>query len=271
MNTRPIGVFDSGLGGLTAMHTLGKRLPNETFIYFGDTARVPYGGRSEATLLKYARQDVAFLKSFKPKVLVIACGTVSTTCLEQLQQENSLPIIGVVEPTCLQALHATKNGRIGMIATQASVRSGAYERMLHRLDPDVDVFCHPCPLLVPMVENGRMHRGDIVIETLVKEYLAPLKAKGIDTLMLGCTHYPLLWDVIGKEMGPSVTLISAGAAVATAVETLLEDSHMEAPQTSDSHRSFYVSDEVESFTRNASLFLQEDLHQVVRRIDIDQY
>lgn len=271
MNTKPIGVFDSGLGGLTAVNALGKVLPQETLIYFGDTARVPYGGRSPQTLLKYARQDVAFLKAHKPKLLVIACGTVSTTCLQALQQENSLPIIGVVEPACIKAVEATKNGRIGMIATQASVRSGAYERTLHQLDAKAQVFCHPCPLLVPLVENGRMHPGDSVIETVVREYLEPLQAKHIDTLILGCTHYPLLWDIIGQVMGPEVTLISAGAAVAQAVDTLLTTQDLHAPQTAKPHRSFYVSDEVESFTRNASLFLQEDLHQVVRRIDIEQY
>ena len=271
MDTRPIGVFDSGLGGLTAVRTLGQILPRETLIYFGDTARVPYGGRSPQTLLKYARQDVAFLKTHNLKALVVACGTVSTTCLETLQQEHTIPIIGVVEPTCQRAVAQSRNRRIGMIATQASVQSGAYEREIYRMDPTAQVFCNPCPLLVPLVENGRVHKGDIVIETVVQEYLAPLQAQQIDTLILGCTHYPLLTNIIAQVMGPAVTLISAGESSALALEKTLQDQHLEAPETAQGGCSFYVSDEVDSFTRNASLFLQQDLHQEVRRINIDQY
>ena len=143
MDTRPIGVFDSGLGGLTAVRVLRRILPEENLIYFGDTARVPYGGRSRETLLKYARQDLRFLRSFDLKAVLIACGTISTTSLDVLQEENELPIVGVVEPTCRRALAVTKNRRVGMIATLASVRSGAYEATLRRLDPDVEVLCRP--------------------------------------------------------------------------------------------------------------------------------
>ena len=171
MDMRPIGVFDSGLGGLTAVRSLRQILPEENLIYFGDTARVPYGGRSKETLLKYARQDVRFLRSSDIKAILIACGTVSTTSLETLQKENHLPIVGVVEPTCRRALLVTRNKRVGIIATLASIRSGAYEATLKRLDSEVEVVGKACPLFVPLVENGRFQRGDIVIETVAKEYL----------------------------------------------------------------------------------------------------
>ena len=169
MDARPIGVFDSGLGGLTAVKALRQILPEGKLIYFGDTARVPYGGRSKETLLKYARQDVRFLRSFDLKAIVIACGTVSTTSLDTLQAENDLPIVGVVEPTCRRALLMTKNKKVGIIATLASIRSGAYEAALRRLDPAVEIVGKPCPLFVPLVENGRISRGDVVIETVARD------------------------------------------------------------------------------------------------------
>lgn len=271
MDMRPIGVFDSGLGGLTAVRSLRQILPEEDLIYFGDTARVPYGGRARETILKYARQDVRFLRSFDLKAVLIACGTVSTTSLDTLQAENDLPVVGVVEPTCRQALAVTKNRRVGMIATLASVRSGAYEATLHRLDPGVEVFCAPCPLFVPLVENGRIHRGDTVIETVAREYLLPLKETGVDTLILGCTHYPLLTEVIGDVMGPEVTLVSAGEESAFELKRMLKAEGLRAEETRQGEAAFYVSDRVEDFERIASLFLREDLRRGARRIDIDQY
>ena len=271
MDMRPIGVFDSGLGGLTAVRSLRQILPEEDLIYFGDTARVPYGGRSKETLLKYARQDVRFLRSFDLKAILIACGTVSTTSLDTLQRENDLPIVGVVEPTCRRALLVTKNKKIGMIATLASVRSGAYEATLRRLDPDVEVQCLPCPLFVPLVENGRFRPGDVVIETVAREYLEPLKATGIDTLILGCTHYPLLTDIIGAIMGPEVTLVSAGEESAFELKRMLKAGGLRADERRRGEAEFYVSDRPEDFERIASVFLQEDLRHTARRIDIDQY
>ena len=271
MDNRPIGVFDSGLGGLTAVHSLWRILPEEDLIYFGDTARVPYGGRSKETILKYARQDVRFLRSFDLKAILIACGTVTTTSLSTLQAENDLPMVGVVEPTCRRAVSVTKNKRVGMIATLASVRSGAYEATLTGLDSEVEVFCEPCPLLVPLVENGRIRRGDIVIETVVKEYLEPLKAKGIDTLILGCTHYPLLMDIMADVMGPGVELVSAGEESAFELKRMLKAAGKRADETRQGTSEFYVSDRVEDFEQIASLFLQEDLRHGARRIDIEQY
>lgn len=271
MDARPIGVFDSGLGGLTAVHSLWKILPEENLIYFGDTARVPYGGRSKETILKYARQDVRFLRSFDLKAILIACGTVTTTSLDTLQAENDLPIVGVVEPTCRRALLVTKTKKVGMIATLASVRSGAYEATLRRLDPTVEVICKPCPLFVPLVENGRFRRGDIVIETVAREYLEPLKDTGIDTLILGCTHYPLLTEIIGDIMGPGVTLVSAGEESAFELKRMLKAEGLRADESRQGESEFYVSDRAEDFENIASVFLQENLRHTARRIDIDKY
>ena len=271
MDTRPIGVFDSGLGGLTAVRVLRRILPEEDLIYFGDTARVPYGSRSRETLLKYARQDLRFLQTFDIKAVDIACGTVSTTSLDALQEENDLPIVGVVEPTCRRALAVTKNRRVGMIATLASVRSGAYEAALRRLEPEVEVFCQPCPLFVPLVENGRFRPGDVVIETVAREYLAPLLERGVDTLILGCTHYPLLEEVIASVCGPGVALVSAGEESAFELKRLLTARGLRAPADRHGTAEFYVSDRAEDFEGVASLFLQEDIHHMAREIDIDQY
>ena len=271
MDNRPIGVFDSGLGGLTAVRVLQRILPEENLIYFGDTARVPYGGRSKETILKYARQDVRFLRSFDLKAILIACGTVTTTSLDTLQTENDLPIVGVVEPTCRRALLVTKTKKVGMIATLASVRSGAYEATLRRLDPTVEVICKPCPLFVPLVENGRFRRGDIVIETVAREYLEPLKETGIDTLILGCTHYPLLTEIIGDIMGPGVTLVSAGEESAFELKRMLKARNLRADEDRQGESEFYVSDRAEDFENIASVFLQENLRHTARRIDIDKY
>ena len=175
MNERPIGVFDSGFGGLTAVRRLRDLMPSENIIYFGDTSRVPYGNRSRDTILKYARQDTRFLRSFDLKAIVIACGTVSSNCLPQLQAENDIPIIGVVEPAVRRAAALTRNKRVGVAATRATVASGAFQRALAALNGDVTVFSHPCPLFVPLVEEGRCRPEDPVIRLVAEEYLLPLR------------------------------------------------------------------------------------------------
>lgn len=271
MDMRPIGVFDSGLGGLTAVHSLWQILPEETLIYFGDTARVPYGGRSRETILQYARQDVRFLRSFDLKAILIACGTVTTTSLPTLRAENDLPIVGVVEPACRRALAVSKNKRIGMIATQASVRSGAYERTLRALDPAVTVIQKACPLFVPLAEEGRTRPGDPVIETVAEEYLASLRQEGIDTLILGCTHYPLLKKMIGDFMGSDVTLIDSGKVTAQAAAAALADLGLLNGRTEGGNAHYYVSDTPDNFDELEHRFLGEYAGGPVEQIAIETY
>ena len=270
MNQKPIGVFDSGLGGLTAARQFRRLMPSENIIYFGDTARVPYGNRSRETLLQYARQDMRFLSQFDLKAVVIACGTVSTNCLEELRRESDFPIIGVVEPAVRRAAELTRSKKVGMVATRASVGSGAYERAFHALDPTLEVHALACPLFVPLVEEGRCRPGDVVIETIAREYLTPLKEAGIDTLVLGCTHYPLLAEVIGNVMGPDVALVDVGAEAAMACRELLTRRDALAEGREGSAR-YYTSDQAVNFQRLSALFLGEDAAGAVEHIDISRY
>ena len=263
MDTRPIGVFDSGLGGLTALRELARLMPEEDLVYFGDTGRVPYGGRSPQVITRYARQDVAFLRTFDPKAIVIACGTVSATALDALREENPIPMFGVVEPTARAAAHVTRNGRVGLIGTRASIRSGAYERELGRLKPGVEVTARACPLLVSLVENGRFRPGDIVAETVVAEYLTPIKAAGVDALILGCTHYPLLAPLIQAFLGAGVTLVNSGREAARTAGRLLAEKGLLSPKKAGGSRRYFVTDAGGSFSAVAEVFLGEPVEEVI--------
>lgn len=265
MDKRAIGVFDSGLGGLTAVRRLHALMPQENIIYFGDTGRVPYGTRGRDIITKYARQDVAFLRQYDLKSIIIACNTVSAIALDLLSKENDIPIIGTVEPACRRAMIMTQTGRVGVIGTAATIRSGAYEKYLHKKDGTLDLFTQACPLFVPLVENGRVHRGDVVIETVVKEYLTPLKDAGVDTLILGCTHYPLLEEVIGDFMGPDVTLIDSGAEAANLASTQFD------PNEGTGTTQYFVSDDPQGFDQLAELFLQEKVDVGAELVDISRY
>ena len=271
MDRRPIGVFDSGLGGLTAVRELARLMPEEDLIYFGDTGRVPYGGRSRDTIVKYARQDVRFLRSFGPKAIVIACGTVSTTALDVLRRENDIPVFGVVGPAVRAAARLAKGGPVGLIGTKATIRSGAYERALARLRPELRVVSEACPLFVPLVENGRTRPGDPVIEQVAAEYLAPMKGEGVDTLILGCTHYPLLREVIRACMGPQVALVDVGAQCAHWVAAQLDRAGLRTDRAEAGGRRYFVSDSTADFTDLASAFLGEDVSGHVEKIDITLY
>jgi len=267
-DNRPIGVFDSGLGGLTAMATLMRVLPGEDICYLGDTGRVPYGSRSKETIEKYAREDIAFLESLDIKAVVVACGTVSAVALEQIKQDYKTPIYGVLEPAVEKALTATKTGCIGILGTEATIKSGAYEKLLRQARADVQTTSIACPLFVPLVENGRVHPGDIVIETIVAEYLAPLKAADVDTVILGCTHYPLLEQVIAQFLGADVSLVSSGAAVAECVAKDLAEQGRLADKQTKGTQAYFVTDSITGFTKLASLFLQQDVSGEVKQVTL---
>ncbi len=268
MDLRPIGVFDSGLGGLTCVKKLIEVLPNEDIIYFGDTGRVPYGGRSRETIKKYARQDIAFLQSFDVKAVVAACGTVSTNGLGEISGEYRIPIRGVVRAAAEAAARATRNGRVGLIGTKASIRSTVYDDMLLAARPGVSIFKRACPLFVPLVEDGR-GPGDRVLELVAEEYLRDMLNSGVDTLIMGCTHYPIIRDVIAGVMGPDVTLIDPGAETALALRGELEAGG--ALREGDTGtRRYFVSDSTEDFGAAASIFLGSHVEGDVEQISLDE-
>lgn len=262
-----IGVFDSGIGGLTVVKSIVETMPGENIIYFGDTAHVPYGTRSKEQITEYVLNDVRFLSGFDLKAVVIACNTADSIASGKVREAYPLPVFGVVSPASERAAHSTKNGRIGVIATNATVRSGAYEKAIASFSPSAQVFSVPCPLLVPLVENGRFHKGDIVIETVVNEYLEPLREQKVDTLVLGCTHYPLLYDIICDAM-PGVTVISSSVAAADKLRQGLDERGILACGREAGERKFFVSDDAPSFERTARVFMGNDLGSAVEQVDI---
>lgn len=268
MDNRPIGVFDSGLGGLTAVKELRTILPNERIVYFGDTGRVPYGTRSVKTIEKYAAQDIRFLSSMDIKLVIAACGTVSSVA-PHIGMVMALPFIGVVNPASKAAAAATKNGRVGVIGTTATIKSGAYDKALHTLNPDIQVFSRDCPLFVPLVENGWFRKDDEVARIAARRYLTPLREQGIDTLILGCTHFPLLWDVIHEAMGEGVTLINTGCEAAHTAAALLRERDALNEEEGPGSCRFFVSDSIEDFQRLAGILLGSEESQDVRQVDID--
>lgn len=268
MDNRPIGVFDSGLGGLTGVSELMKLLPNEDIIFLGDTGRVPYGGRSRETIIRYTRSNIEFLRRFNIKAILVACGTVSAAALDTIAGDYDLPIFGVVESAAESAVKITKNKKVGLIATEASIKSGAYNKRIKAIDPDILIFEKACPLLVPLVENGRVTRGDLVTETVVREYLSPLKGEGIDALILGCTHYPLLSGLISDFLGCGVSLINSSLEAAKFLAKKLEADDMLSNSNLSGTNHYYVSDSPEGFSRLASLFLGRDIHRDVEQIEL---
>ena len=270
MNGKPIGIFDSGLGGLTAVKELKRVLPHEDIIYFGDTGRVPYGNRSRETIVKYAMQDSAFLRTFGVKMLIAACGTVSSVATD-VGKNLSIPFTGVVAPTCRAAARATKTGTIGVIGTTATIRSGAYRRELTRIDGGLRVLEQDCPLFVPLVENGFISSGDPITRLVVERYLLPLREAGVDALILGCTHYPILSEVIASVMGSGVALIDSGRETALCAADTLARCGLLNEREEPGGCSFVVSDRPEDFCRIAALFLGENVDRGVEQIDIEEY
>ena len=219
MDNRPIGVFDSGMGGLTVMREIMRQIPNEKVIYFGDTARVPYGSKSKETVTRFSRQIVRFLQSKQVKAIVVACNTASAYALDDLEKEIDIPIIGVVKPGAKVAAEATRNGQVGVIATEGTISSNIYTTYIRQLRPEVQVTGKACPLFVPLVEEGLWQ--DPVTDEIAKRYLSSLIDTGIDTLILGCTHYPLIRSTVAKVMGDHVTLVNPAYETARELKELL--------------------------------------------------
>ncbi len=269
MSEKAIGVFDSGLGGLTAVKELVKVLPRENIIYFGDTARVPYGTRSRETIIKYAEQDADFLLSKGVKMVIAACGTVSSNA-EGLADALPVPFTGVITPVAAAAANATKNGKVGVIGTSASVKSGAYEKEILKCNHKIKVYQQECPLFVPLVENGFISENDDIVKLVVERYLSEMKREGIDTLILGCTHFPIIAKAISNYLGRSVTLIDSGRETALYAAHLLGTNHLLNTADKVGTCQFYVSDTVESFRSTAEIFLGKSVDGEVSHISIEQ-
>ncbi|MCX6967033.1 MAG: glutamate racemase [Verrucomicrobia bacterium] len=227
--SRPIGVFDSGIGGLTVAAELRRLLPQETIYYIGDTARVPYGGKSQATIERYSVEISELLLAEQAKIIVVACNTASALAIPKLHATLSVPVTGVIAPGAKAAVATTVNGHVGVIGTRGTIRSGAYERAIHALAPEVRVTSQACPMLVPAIEEGWLEND--ITDAIIARYLAPLVGSGIDTLVLGCTHYPLLKPALARFLGPGIRLVDSAENCALAVRELLAQEHIAAPET----------------------------------------
>lgn len=267
----PVGVFDSGVGGLTVAREIMRQLPNEKIVYFGDTARVPYGSKSKDTILRYSRQIVRFLKTKNVKAIVVACNTASALALEEIRDEIDMPIIGVVKPGAKVAVEKTVNKKIGVIATEATINSHIYTDYIKNRDKEVTVFSKACPLFVPLVEE--MWIKDSVTEEVAGRYLEELKKEDIDTLVLGCTHYPLLRNMIGSIMGEGVTLVNPAYETAVSLGELLNKNNLSAGNEysySGEMYDFYVSDAAEKFKIFANSILPFRIENI-SQINIEEY
>lgn len=257
MANGPIGVFDSGIGGLTVLRELLATLPAESFVYFGDTARVPYGTKSAETVLRFSRENVRFLLDRGVKMVVVACNTASAEAVPQIGEEFDVPVVGVIDPGVRAAVAATRNRRIGVIGTAGTIRSEAYQSGIKRLLPDAQVFSKPCPLFVPLAEEGWVDRD--VTRAVAREYLADHHAIGIDTLVLGCTHYPLLKKPIGEVVGSAVTLVDSAVETAREVAVLLDREGLRADGDHGGEFHVVLSDTSPTFEDIASRFLGRDV------------
>ena len=260
MNNWPIGVFDSGVGGLTVVKEIIRQLPQEDIIYFGDTAHLPYGPKSPETIKRLVRDHIRFLLKKKAKTIILACHTASAFTLEEIREDNPVPIIGVIGPGAEEALRVTKNKRIGVIGTYGTIRSKAYTKTLKRLEPEVFVIEKPCPLFVPLAEEGWVKKE--ATRLIIREYLEPLKEEEIDTLILGCTHYPLLKEEIARATG-GIYLVDSARATVIQVKKILEEKNLLARE-GVSKRSFFVSDAPERFARLGRIFLGKEIEKVER-------
>ena len=260
---RPIGVFDSGIGGLTVVRALRELLPNENIFYLGDTARVPYGGKSAATVERYSLEIAALLLEEDCKTIVVACNTASALALPALETTTPVTVTGVILPGAAAAVAMTRNGHIGVIGTRATIKSGAYERAIRALDDKVQVSARACPLFVPLIEEGWLESE--ITDRVVRQYLQPLVEDGIDTLVLGCTHYPLLREAIGRFLGDAVTLVDSAQNCAIAVSHLLEAESLRAAPGNDGTLSVALTDPPDAFLEVAREALHLDIGTVQLR------
>lgn len=268
MDSRPIGVFDSGIGGLTVVKEIMRILPKEDIIYFGDTARVPYGSKSHDTITKFSIQNTKFLISRDVKAIVVACNTASAFSIDELQRNFDIPIIGVIKPGARAAVRTTQNGKIGLIGTEGTIGSKAYEKSIRKLYPEAEIFGFPCPLFVPIVEEGW---ADSKVSYIVaEEYLKALKDAGVDTLVMGCTHYPLLTKVVGDIMGNSVNLINPAEETALELKEILRENSLQNIYNRTTSYEYNVSDNPNKFVRVGSNFLSREIDNI-QRIDIEKY
>ena len=270
-NNAPIGVFDSGVGGLTVAREIMRLMPDENIVYFGDTARVPYGSKSKSTIIHYSKQIVKFLHTKQVKAIVIACNTASAFALETISNQEDIPIIDVIKPGAHAAADATASGKVGIIGTEGTINSKIYPNYLHKTNPQLEVFTKSCPLFVPLVEEGLLY--DSVTIEIAERYISDLKAYHIDTLVLGCTHYPLIRHTLQKIMGEHVTLINPAYETAIALKRSLTENKLSAnANNSDTHTptyTFYVSDGAEKFKTFAKTILPCEVQ--ISDINIEQY
>lgn len=267
MTWKSIGIFDSGVGGLTVLREIMQVLPQEDTLYFGDTARVPYGTKSPETVTRYAGEIASFLIKRDIKLLVVACNTASAVALPTLKRRLSIPVVGVIEPGARRAVEVTRSGRIGVIGTAGTIRSSAYTRAIKRLKPDAEVLTRACPLFVPLAEEGWVDNQ--VARLTAQTYLHELKESSVDTLVLGCTHYPLLKPMIAEVMGPGVTLVDSAEETARTVAAILTEMSLLRPPAETGNHYYYVSDIPAGFIRVGNRFLGGKLGDVFQ-VSLDE-
>ena len=273
-DTRPIGVFDSGIGGLTVLREIWNVLPGESTIYFGDNARAPYGNKSRSTVIRYSLQNMKFLESKDVKMIVIACNTASAYAYDTLKDRSGVPVVEVVTPGAEATVKATKNGKIGIIGTKATISTGVYKQAVESCAlkngiKNIEIYQKTCPLFVPLAEEGWWDND--IARLTAKEYLTPLKEAGIDTLVMACTHYPLLTKIIAETMGEGITLVNTGAAAAAVVRDMLNKDGKTAEDAAAPKREFYTSDEPQMFENVAAPFLGEGLPSGTGHFSTDRY
>ncbi len=266
----PVGVFDSGVGGLTVAREIARQLPNENIVYFGDTARVPYGSKSQNTTIRFSEQIIRFLKTKQVKAIVIACNTASALALDAVRDEFGIPIIGVVIPGARAAVEATKNRKIGVVGTDATVQSGMYTKIIQGMAPDVTVIEKACPLFVPLVEEG--FKEHVVTQEVIEYYLESMRSTDIDAMILGCTHYPLLRSKIREYMGEEIQIVNPAYETAMDLKRILHEQDMENDGATEEHSrySFYVSDAAEKFRRFANTVMPFDV-PTTNVVNIEEY